>query len=44
MTTQDINNKTMKKHLDEVNKSSNNFIKTTLFVMMAIIIIGFVFG
>lgn len=44
MNTQDINNKTMMKHLDEVKKSSNNFIKTTLFVMMAIIIIGFVFG
>ena len=40
----EINNKTMMKHLDEVKKSSNNFIKTTLFVMMAIIIIGFVFG
>ena len=44
MNSHDINNKQMDKQMDEVKKSSNLYIGTTIFVMLAIIVIGFVFG
>lgn len=34
----------MEQHLKEVKKSSNLYIGTTIALMLAIIVIGFVFG
>ncbi len=44
MNTQQINNKQTNIQMSQVKKSSNVFIGTTLIVMLAIIVIGFVFG
>jgi hypothetical protein len=44
MNTDQINKQQMNQQMTQVNKSSNIYIGTTIFVMLAIIVIGFVFG
>jgi hypothetical protein len=44
MNTQQINNEQIDKQMHQVKKSSNLYIGTTIFLMLAIIVIGFVFG
>ncbi len=44
MNTEQINNEQTNIHMKQVKKSSNMFIGTTIFIMLAIIIIGVVFG
>ncbi len=44
MNTNDINNQQMAQQMSEVNKSSNMYVGTTIFIMLAIIVVGLVFG
>ena len=44
MNTNDINNQQTAQHMTEVHKSSNMYIGTTIFIMLAIIVVGLVFG
>ncbi len=44
MNTEQINTQQMNKQMEEVKKSSNLYIGTTIFIMLAIIVIGVVFG
>ena len=44
MNTNDINHQEMTHQMNQVNKSSNLYIGTTIFIMLAIIVIGMVFG
>ncbi|MEO8513029.1 MAG: hypothetical protein ABI543_05690 [Ignavibacteria bacterium] len=44
MNNHEINTQTMDKQMSDVKKSSNLYIGTTIFIMLAIIVIGFVFG
>ena len=44
MNTNDINNQQMAHQMNEVKKSSNIYVGTTIFIMLAIIVVGLVFG
>ncbi len=44
MNTEQINNEQTNHQMNQVKKSSNMFIGTTIFIMLAIIVIGVVFG
>jgi hypothetical protein len=44
MNTEEINSQQLNKQMAEVKKSSNLYIGTTIFIMLAIIVIGVVFG
>ncbi len=44
MNTQEINTKMTNEQMNAVNKSSNMYIGTTIAIMLAIIVIGFIFG
>jgi len=44
MNTEQINKQQTDHQMTQVNKSSNIYIGTTIFLMLAIIVIGIVFG
>ncbi len=44
MNTKQINEKITNEQMYAVNKSSNMYIGTTIAIMLAIIVIGFIFG